>query len=285
MRFSSRQWRARLLTLMALASMALLVPSVARAQYSAPDMSGDGAIGEKYHVEGSASLWDPDLFGSISSEQFGLVGTKIDLVTDLGYVKTRFRDFKFVLRPTKKSKIRLQYTPIEYTAETSFKRDVVFNGIKFPLSVPIESTLAWKVLRLGYEYDFIYRSRGFVGMVLDARYTQMQAQLQTNSPIFSPAIKEFATAKAPLPAFGAVGRGYVTRQVAINFEITGFKLPNVSPKYQATYFDYDLNGTVNVTNNVGFQVGWRKVTNVLQVDKDLGDVQFQGLWFGAVGRF
>jgi len=286
MRFLSRlvPRRSHTLAMMATFALAFVLPASAEAQYSAPDLD-NSAIGEKYHVEFGATLWNPDLAGTISSEQFGLIGTKIDFLTDLGYEKTRFSDVRLVLRPSKKSKIRFQYTPIEYTAETSFKREVVFNGIKFPVSVPVESTFAWKVMRLGYEYDFLYRPRGFVGMILEARYTTAEARLKTNSPIFSPPYDEFSKRSAPLPAIGVVGRAYPLRQMALNFEVTGFKLPNVDPKYQARYFDWNIDGTVNVTNYFGVQVGWRKVTNFTVIERDSGDLSFKGLWFGFAVRY
>jgi hypothetical protein len=263
---------------------ALLLPVSAWAQYGAPDLD-NRAMGEDYHIEVSGNFWNPTLFGQISSEQFGLIGTDIDFENDLAYTQTRFKDFRIVLRPTKKAKFRIQYTPIEYESSTSFDRNIVFNGIAFPLSVPIETAFAWKVWRFGYEYDFFYRSRGFVGLLLEGRYTQMDARLTTNSPIFSPQIDEFATAKAPLPAIGIVARAYPLREVAINFEVSGFKIPDVDPNYQANYFDWDINGTVNITNNVGVQVGWRKVTTLLVIEEDSGDVKFQGLWFGAALRY
>jgi hypothetical protein len=225
------------------------------------------------------------LFGVISSEQFGIVGSQIDLLGDLGYTKTRFKDLRIVLRPSKKSRFRIQYTPIQYEAETSLAREVVFNGIKFPLAVPIESQFSWKVWRFGYEYDFLYKPRGFVGMIVEGRYTTAEARIKTNTPIFSPAYDEYNKQSAPLPAFGVVGRAYPLPELAINFEVTGFKLPNVDPKYQAKYFDWDINGTVNVTNNVGLQIGWRKITNFMVIEKDSGDVRFQGLWFGAALRY
>lgn len=285
MRFSTQQASRRSGVLIASALVTMLVvPSVARAQYSAPGLS-TSAVGEKYHIEVSGTLWNPDLFGMISSEQFGQVGTTIDFLDDLGYTKTRFKDLRIVLRPSRKAKLRVQYTPIEYEAETRFTRNIVFNGIQFPLSVPIESSFAWKVWRFGYEYDFLYKPRGFVGLLLEARYTQFDARLKTNSPIFSPAINEFTSLKAPLPAIGIVGRAYPLPELAINFELSGFKLPDVDPKYKADYFDWDISGTVNLTNNFGVQAGWRKMTNFLSIEEDLGDVRFQGLWFGAAVRY
>jgi hypothetical protein len=284
MRLSTQPSSRRSSALLALVMTTLLVPATAQAQYGAPGLSSS-AIGENYHIEISGTIWNPDLFGLISSEQFGQVGTKIDFITDLGYAKTRFRDMRLVLRPSRKSKFRIQYTPVVYEAETSFKRNIVFNGISFPLSIPIESTFGWKVWRFGYEYDVVYASRGYVGLLFEARYTQLDARLKTNSPVFSPAIDEFSTLKAPLPALGIVGRAYPHRQVAINFEVSGFKLPDFDPKYQANYFDWDVNGTVNLTNNVGVQVGWRKLTNYLAIENDFGDLQFKGPWFGATLRY
>lgn len=263
---------------------ALLLPAPAGAQYSAPDLD-ERAMGEDYHVEVSGNFWNPTVLGEISSEQFGLIGSKIDFLDDLGYTQTRFKDLRIVLRPTKKAKFRVQYTPIEYESETTFARNIVFNGIAFPVSVPIESSFAWKVWRFGYEYDFLYKSRGFVGFLTEVRYTQMDARLTTNSPIFSPQIDEFATAKAPLPAIGLVARAYPLREVALNFEVSGFRVPDVDERYKANYFDWDINGTVNITNNVGVQVGWRKVTTLLVIEDDAGDVKFQGLWFGAALRY
>jgi hypothetical protein len=32
-------------------------------------------------------------------------------------------------------------------------------------------------------------------------------------------------------------------------------------------------------------MGWRKLTNFMVIKKDSGDVQFQGIWFGAAVRY
>ncbi len=236
-------------------------------------------LGEQYRIEVSGTLWNPAMSGIISSEQFGIIGSEIDFERDLGYAQTRFADFRLVLRPSRKSKFRVQYTPISYQASTNFTRDIVFNGIKFPVSIPVESSFEWKVLRLGYEYDFIYTDRGFVGFLLEGRYTNFTTQLT------SALAEEFTSVKVPLPAIGAVGRVYVIPEVAINFEVSAFKFPDVDPKYKANYFDWDISGTVNFTNNIGARVGWRRMTTYIFVEEDTGDLKFQGIWFGAVVRY
>jgi hypothetical protein len=260
-------------------------PRAAAAQSFKPETPDNRAIGERYHVEVSGTLWNPSLFGVISSEQFGIIGSDIDFTSDLGFEKTRFKDLRIVLRPGKKHRFRFQYTPVSYTAATNFQRTIKFNGILFPVSVPIQSEVSWKVWRFGYEYDFVYTPRGFVGVLLEGRYTQFSAHLATASPLLATQADEYTEAKAPLPAIGLVGRAYPLKEVAINFEVSGFHVPDIDPKYKANYYDWDIYGTVNLTNNVGMQIGWRRMTTFLSIEKDMGDLKFQGMWFGAAIRY
>ena len=192
MRTSTLRAAARLAAIVALAT---LTPAHGSAQLvTQQEQRPTAGIGEGYHIEVSGNLWNPALFGIISSEQFGLIGSDIDFTNDLGYERTRFKDLRIVLRPGKKYRFRAQYTPIVYTAETTLKRNIVFNGIGFPVSVPVESEFDWKVWRLGYEYDFVYTPRGFVGVLLETRMTTFSAEL--NSVIAS----EYTLARGPLPA-------------------------------------------------------------------------------------
>jgi len=270
----------RLIGAVTIVAAVLIAPAAAFAQFSPPqDQHQSAAIGEKYHVEVSFNFWTPDLLGTISSEQFGLLGSDISLTTDLGYERTRFHEFRFVLRPAKKHRFRAQYTPISYMAQSNFKRNIIFNGIVFPVSLPVSSQFDWKGWGLGYEYDFVYKSRGFVGVLLETRMTEFTAKLQ------SAIATEYTQAKGPLPALGFVARGYVHPTTAINFEWSGMRIPDLDPKYQANYFDWDLYGTVNFTNYVGFQMGWRKQTTFLSIDHDKGDLKFQGIWFGGAFRY
>lgn len=262
---------------------ALVSPAVALAQGGEPRVS-TRAIGEEYHVELSGGFWRPSVSGIVSSEQFGIVGTDINLVSDLGFKTTRFSDVRLVLRPSKKSRFRFQYTPVSYSAEASLPREVVFNGIKYPVSLPVQSTFDWKVWRAGYEFDFFYTDRGFIGFLIEARYTELAARLK------SPLNDEASSAKGPLPSIGLVGRAYPLKNVSITAEVSGFKLPrirvpNVVEVDDANYVDIDIYGTVNFTRHFGVQAGWRKMSTFLKSDRDKGDFQFQGIWFGGAVRF
>lgn len=241
--------------------------------------TGNRATGENYHVEISGNLWDPTPTMIISSESIsGIIGSEIDLVEDLGIEKNWFMQLKVVLRPATKHKFRFEYTPIRYEAETVLSRDLIFNGIEFPIRIPVESEIKWNAYRFAYQYDFLYRDRGFLGLVLEAKYTDVQASL-SNALDF-----EFVHARAPIPAVGLMGRGYVAPNISITGEFTFFKLPEIQGN-SGRYFDFDLYGTVNFTENVGVQAGYRSFDVIYKIDNDNGDLQVKGLYFGGTVRF
>ena len=193
----------------------------ASAQSSAP-LPSNRATGENYHIEISGSLWDPTPSIFISSESIeGILGSRIDFVEDLGIEKSWFKQLRVVARPAEKHKFRFEYTPIKYDAETVLTRTLIFNGISFPVSIPIESEVSWRAYRFTYEWDFVYKDRGFVGLILEAKYTDVSATL-TN--LFD---TEFVRARAPIPAVGIIGRGYVAANISITSEFSFFKVPDL----------------------------------------------------------
>jgi hypothetical protein len=253
--------------------------TTASAQYRPTGLS-DPATGESYRIEFGADLWSPTPNMVISSEGFGIIGTEIDLVQDLGLVKQRFGELRLVLRPATKHKFRFQYLPIKYQAETVLQRRIVFNGIGYNIGLPVNSQLIWKTYRFGYEYDFLHRDRWFAGFILEAKYTDTEATLE------SPVASEFARARGPIPAIGGIFRGYVVPNVSITAEVTGFKLPErVAEDYRGKYVDYDFYATVNFTNNVGVQGGFRSIEIDYTANQDFGDLKLRGVYFGAVVRY
>ena len=130
------------------------------------------------------------------------------------------------------------------------ERTIIFNGIAFNVGLPIQTEFTWNTWRFGYEYDFVYTDRGFVGFIVEARYVDAQLALQ------SPLDSEFTQAKGPVPAIGGIGRVYVHKRVSITGEVTGMKVPEIE-NYVGSFFDLDIYGTVNFTHNFGAQAGYR----------------------------
>jgi hypothetical protein len=258
------------------------VPSIASAQYRPPASNG-GAVGENYHIEAAYSWWDAEPSLIVNSEALGIIGTDVDLIGDLGIEKKRLAMFDVVLRPARKHRFRFQRTPIKYEVDAyPVAREFVFNGQRYRIGLPVTTSVDFTTYRFGYEYDFLYFKRGFLGALIDLKYTNVDVSL--DSPIGS----EFVSATAPIPTIGVVGRGYVLPKLAINGELSFFRTPDSLAEQlegDASYTDFDVHGTFNFTNNVGVKMGYRRTTVFYDIELDTGDLKFTGLYFGGVVRY
>ncbi len=267
------------LTLSAAAVALLFAASPARAQYR-PRPLNDPATGELFHIEADAGFWTPSADMTVASESLGIKGTTIDLKSDLGMTDQRFPALNLQLRPARSHHFRLQYIPITYDGSTVLQHDLIFNGIRYPAIVPVNSTLDWKAYRFGYQYDFLVKNRGFAGFIMEAKYTDVRVELDSQFR------QEFAHARAPIPAIGGIGRFYVVPNISITGEVTGFKIPDsIDSRYNAHYVDVDIYGTVNFTNNVGVKAGYRSLDLGYLIKEDQGSFVLKGLYFGAVLRY
>lgn len=264
----------------------LCAASPAAAQYGARAYRSDRATGENYHVELGGTIWNPTPAIAISSESLGIAGDTIDFVNDLGIEKSSFRQLKVVLRPGTKHKLRFEYTPIKYEAQSTVTRTFVFNGQRYTIGLPVTSELKWNAYRFGYEWDFLYADRGFLGLLLETKYTHVNASLTAS--VAGLTDTEFTEARAPIPAIGVVGRAYPAANISITGEFSAFKLPDAAAdpdKYSGKYYDFDLYGTVNFTDHFGAQLGYRSLDVFYKVKLDQGTMTLRGPYFGGVARF
>lgn len=261
------------------AVVAGLVVSAAPAWAQFP-VRGSETVGEAYHIEASFNFWGPTPDAIVNSSALGIPGTDINLTSDLGIAKKMLRDIRVVLRPSPKHRFRINYVPMVYEARATVNREFIFNGQRYRPGLLVDTTAEFKTWRFGYEYDFLYRERGFLGVLLDAKYTDVNVGL--NSPIGD----EFTKAVGALPTLGLVGRVYAARNVALNGEFSYFKLPeNAIDDVQGRYKDYDFSATYNPHKNVGVQLGYRSVDVLYDVELDNGTLTFKGWYFGGTVRF
>jgi hypothetical protein len=271
------------ITVCLLAGLSAALP--AEAQYGARRATSNRATGENYHVEFAVEFWNPvpDPI-IISSESLGIIGSNVDFVNTLGVAQTKFRQLRAVLRPATKHKFRFEYTPINYDAQKVVTASFVFNGQQYQVGVPVTTELKWHAYRFGYEWDFVYKNRGFAGLLLDLKYTDISATL--TAPTVGAA--QFTHARAPIPSIGFIGRGYIVPNISITGEFSAFKLPERAlntDQYSGKYYDFDLYGTVNFNDHIGAQVGYRAIDVFYKVKQDTGTMTLKGPYLGAVARF
>jgi hypothetical protein len=262
-------------------ALALFGATPASAQYK-KYTAENRATGETWHVEFGVGLWQPPPDIVVSSVALGIIGSEISAQDDLGMTSSRLKEFSFVLRPAKKHKFRVGYIPIAYSAETVLRRTIVFNGQAFKVSVPINSSIDWQAWRFGYEYDFIYRDRGFVGLILEAKYTNASVTLK------NPLTTEFAQAMAPIPTIGGIARVYPVANISVTAEVTAFKLPtnvNALKGTEGKYIDFDTYATLNFTDHFAVQGGYRSLAVGYRKDQDRGDLVLKGPYVMGVVRY
>ena len=261
------------------AALLLCCAAPASAQYK-PRALNDPATGESYHIEAGAGYWFPGAEIIVSSEQLGIPGSQINAKRDLGLTDQRFPILDLQLRPARSHKFRFQYIPVSFTQTATLTQDIVFNGIRYRLGLPVNSTLDWKTYEFGYEYDFVVKNWGFVGFNLQAKYTDVEVKLA------SLIATEFAHARGPIPAIGGIARVYVVPNISITGELSAFKIPDsIDSRYNAHYVDVDIYGTLNFTNNVGVKGGYRSRDVGYLIKSDSGSFTLKGIYFGAVLRY
>lgn len=251
----------------------------ASAQYQRP---GSSVVGEEYHIEASYGWWNAQPSLIVNSESLDILGSDVNLIEDLGIEKHKLGKFNLVLRPGKKHRFRFERLPIQYEADSTVKRSFVFNGQSFNVGLPVRTAATFDTYRFGYEYDFLYFSKGFVGAMVDLKYTNVSVDL--TSPIGG----EFTKAAAPIPTFGFIARAYPIPNVAITAETSFFRVPESLAEQlegDGSYTDFDINATYNVNRFIGAQAGYRRVNIFYDVDLDSGTLKFTGLYFGGVIRY
>ena len=260
----------------------LAAPATAVAQYR-PNGGGEIPPGEDYHIEAAYSFWSAEPSLIINSESLDIIGTDIDLISDLGIVKKRLAMFDVVLRPAKKHRFRFQRMPIKYEVDAfPVTREFIFNGQRYRVGLPVTTSVDFTTYRFGYEYDFLYFNKGFFGVLVDLKYTNVDVSL--DSPIGA----EFISAAAPIPTLGFVGRAYLLPNLAVNGELSLFRTPDTLKEQfegEGRYTDFDVHATYNINRHVGAKFGYRRTTVFYDVEFDTGDLEFKGLYFGGVIRY
>jgi hypothetical protein len=260
----------------------VLLSSPASAQYG-PRRASGSAIGDNYHIELNVGYWIPSADMTLSNTALDVAGTSIDLKKDLGLQDKRFPDFQLILRAAQRHKLRVEFVPVKYTQTGAPRTSLAFAGQMYASGVPVTSTIDWKAWRFGYEYDLVATPRGFMGVILNLKRTDVNTTL-TNAT----AGLRTSSATATVPAFGAILRVNPISRVSLTGEITGLKLPWLASWIKSasgSYLDFDAYATLNFVNSLGVQAGYRSYDLDYTLTNDNGTFKVAGPYIGAVLLF
>ena len=160
-----------------------------------------------------------------------------------------------MLRPAQTHKFRLQYIPIKYTQTTPrFTRDIVFNGQRYRVGLPVNSTLRLEGVPVRLRVRLHLANRGFGGFILDVEVHRRRRRRCRRPLVDRVHPREGADSRhrRHRPRLRRAehldhGRGHrrSSCRTACSKDTNGH------------YLDLNIYGTLNFTNNVGVQVGYR----------------------------
>lgn len=238
---------------------------------SAPSMR---EADEKYHVELAAGAWNPTPTLLISSEP---QGTNIDLV-NISVDRRWIGELRLVVQPVPKHKLRFEYIPIDVETTMTLRRDIIFRETLYQLGLSVDSVFNWTAMRFGYEYDFLTARRGYAGLLIEAKDTNVRVQLANARAI------RLANVNALTPTIGGIGRLYAGHNLSFGVELSGFNLRG-SENRRAHYVDFDGSGTLAFTKRFGIQFGYRSLDISYDLDTDTGLLKMNGLYAVGLVRY
>lgn len=252
---------------LALTLLAIAIPAHAQFPRVAPRARTN-------RVELYLNSWNPTPDLSLSAGG----SDTLDLVQTFGLEKEKFKVYGAKLG-NGKSKVRLQRVQMAWEKSTTVNQAFTFDGRTYTVSQPASLTMNWKLTRAGYEFDAVNSPSGYLGVIGEVKYNQVKASITATGVGTS----EVDTT-APIPAVGVAGGGYlVPRRLSVDFEVSGFKLPQRTNR-EGRFVDYDLHATAHL-GPLGLQAGYRSIDVTYLVDSDRGALKLKGPYVGASLHF
>ena len=222
---------------------------------------------ETTRVELGFATWSPE--PTINLQNIDFSGT-------LGIEAKRLTDYR--VRAGGAHKFRFSYLPIAYDDSKVIQTSITFQGVTYPVTVPVTYELEWKLYRIGYEWDFVRFNYGFVGLVAEVKYNKVLATLS------APSVGAEATeANVPVPTIGGIARGYLGQYLSVTGEFTGLKLTR--DEFRGRFYDLDIYAQLNLVKQLAIQAGYRSLDVDYLADGDNGTLTFDGPYLGGVIRF
>jgi hypothetical protein len=201
---------------------------------------------EDFRVEFTGMAWLLRPGGTITSQQFA-----VDLRTDLGLTQNEPHFFgKLVLKPGRKHRILIEGIPYRLSGDTVLNREVRIGGVAYSVQQRIASATELNYVFGGYQYDFVSRENGHVGVLGGVGYMDADAR----ATAVEVGVTASTSARAPYPLVGGEFRVYPVpgrNLLNVNGEIKGMNFGDFGRYLQGT-----LNAGVSVGRHITVQAGY-----------------------------
>jgi len=227
-------------------------------------------------VSAEVRYWLTEIDADAKVTEAGIVGTDINLVDDLGVDdQENFWDGRIAL-DFGRHKIRYGYMPLDWSGSKTITEEITFGGETFSASALVDSSLDIDYHRLGYQYDFIEVKDSTVGLIIEAKYFSIDANLNAAAL----AIDETESIEAPLPTVGLAAELSLPALFSVEGELTGVTLG--SDRY---FIDGEAAVNFKPIPFVAVAAGYRYLKLHIEEEDDEGELMLKGPFVMVRGRF
>lgn len=170
----------------------------------------------------------------------------VDLTKDLGFNSYPTFSGKVDWKFTRKNHLFVTIIPLDTSRQTVLNRTFTFQGQTFTAGLTTSSSLNTLAVAPGYQYDFIRRKRGHLGVAVQMDLFNTTAKISAAAQVTGDGVHHAATSAsgsllAPIPVAGPTFRLYLTDSPRL------FVQGNVLGMYLFGYGNF-----VSTIGNVGF---------------------------------
>jgi hypothetical protein len=237
---------------------------------------------DNYHLRIDAGWYYSDPSGSIHGSATTDNST-IDLQKDLGFNSYSTFSGKADWKFTRKNHLYVAVTPFNFQRQTVLNRTIVFQGQTFNAGLTTSSSLNTLFIAPGYQFDFIRRRRGHLGLALQMDLFNTTGKINaaaqvTGDGVHHAAVSASGSLLAPIPVAGPDFRFYVTDSPRV------FIQGNVMGMYLFGYGNFvSTTGNIGVTLSKHFSVlGGYQLASHLVVNDSKDRIGLRFVQRGAV---
>jgi hypothetical protein len=205
-------------------------------------------------------------------------GTDIDARRDLGMADTHFPAGNFIWQHGR-SRLRFDYTPIDYSGDETVTRTVLFGGREYTVGTRVVSELEVRHLQLSWAYQFVNLGEGRfrLGPMVEANGFLMRGSLA--APNLAAPFQRTEDLKIGLPTIGAVMTIQPHHAVEIYAQMAGMKIGDYGS------FVGSDSGVKAWWKHVVVTAGYRTFNLNARVSPDFAHMRLRGPFVGAGFRF
>lgn len=171
---------------------------------------------EDFRVEVTGLAWSAGIEGDVQAGGF-----PVDLRQDLD-LEDRWTFFgKLTVKPGRRHRLFVEGSPNQFSGRNTVSRTFEFAGETYVLQEDVESRAEMTYVFGGYQFDFVSRSRGHLGVLAGVGYVDATGEVTAVARGITGREQE----SFPLPLVGIGGRGWIVPgRVSVSGEIKGMSL-------------------------------------------------------------